>query len=205
MLKCWRISLKPNHTNLSPLLSILVGVHALCWRLATFALGRTFTITLASCPLAPPFLPLNTSKVRIDTSVIIDGERVILPHNGDAHILVGQVNLIGQGVPQRPQAVLHQLLQFALPKVIEELLQVGPGSLGPSSNGHRSAVIVIGAGTSLEDVRSLVVIACYEETNSVWSLSISLSANLHLVPKISDHAGHRQGCIVAVSRAETLV
>ena len=42
---------------------------------------------------SPPFLPLNTSKVRIDTSVIIDGERMILPHNGDAHILVGQVNL----------------------------------------------------------------------------------------------------------------
>ena len=54
-------------------------------------------------------------------------------------------------------------------------------------------------------MRSLVVIACYEETNSVWSLSISLSANLHLVAKISDHAGHRQGCVVAVSRAETLV
>ena len=28
------------------------------------------------------------------------------------------------------------------PKLIEELLQVGPGSLGPSSNGHCSAVWV---------------------------------------------------------------
>ena len=82
--------------------------------------------------------------------------------------------------------------------------------------------IVIGAGTGLEDVRSLVVVACYQETNAVRSLTISLkkkflslknkftfqqhlSANLHLIAKIGDHAGHGQGCVVAVSRAETLV
>ena len=78
------------------------------------------------------------------------------------------------------------------PKVIEELLHVGPGSLRPSSNGHCSAVwvtladisydlalmlaptIVVGAGASLEDVRSLVVIACYKEANTIRALSISL-------------------------------
>ena len=209
MLKCWQVSLKPNHTNLSPLLSwkytltkcgndaaatILVGVHALCWRLATFTLGRAFTLTLASCSLAPirvvvqfwsisfflhevlasspPFLSLNTSKVRIDTSVIIDGERMILPHNGDAHILVGQVNLwVRCSFLKRAGPVPTSLGRVSLsalrpcftsssnshscrsiirhvyfcgkrryPKVIEELLQVGPGSLGPSSNGHCSAV-----------------------------------------------------------------
>ena len=77
------------------------------------------------------------------------------------------------------------------PKLIEELLQVGPGSLGSSSNGHCSAVwvnsimscrlafwlirtIVVGAGTSLEDVRSLVVVACHEEANAIRSLTITL-------------------------------
>ena len=82
------------------------------------------------------------------------------------------------------------------PELIKELLQVGPGSLGSSSNGHCSAVwvnsimsfklafrlihtIVVGAGTSLEDVRSLVVIACYEEANSIWSLAISLKQKIN--------------------------
>ena len=32
-----------------------------------------------------------------------------------------------------------------------------------------------------------------------------LSANLHLIPKIGDHARNRQRRVVAISRAETLV
>ena len=43
--------------------------------------------------LLPPFLSLDTSKVRVNSSIIIDSEGVIFPHNGNAHVLVGQVNL----------------------------------------------------------------------------------------------------------------
>ena len=42
---------------------------------------------------SPPLFSLNAGKVGIDTSVIIDCEGMIFPHNGNAHVLVGQVNL----------------------------------------------------------------------------------------------------------------
>ena len=42
---------------------------------------------------SPPPFSLNAGKVGIDTSVIIDCEGMIFPHNGNAHVLVGQVNL----------------------------------------------------------------------------------------------------------------
>merc|ERR1719286_105902 len=136
MLKCWQVTLRAkSHKSFTPSSPgntlakdkkvaampkdvLLVSVHALCWRLATFTLCCGFTFTFASCSLAPPFLSLNASKIRIHTSIIIDGEGVIFPHNSNAHILVGQINLIGQGVPQCPQAVLHHPLQPSPPNVI---------------------------------------------------------------------------------------
>jgi len=101
--------------------------------------------------------------------------------------------------------MLHQLFQLALPEVVEELLQVGPGCLGPGSNSHCSAVIVVSAGAGLEDVWALVVIACHKESNAIGPLSISLSANLHFVAQISDHTGDWQRCVMAISRVEALV
>lgn len=50
------------------------------------AINMGFIQFLAS---SPPFLSLNASKIRIHTSIIIDGEGVIFPHNSNAHILVG--------------------------------------------------------------------------------------------------------------------
>merc|ERR1712039_470528 len=117
-LKGWQVSFKAKSHNLSPFLSLeihwltifekrmifshwvmfLVSVHALRRGLATFTFS--FTLSLTCCSLTPPFLSLDTSKVGVNSSIIIDGEGVILPHNGNAPVLVGQVNLIGQSVSE---------------------------------------------------------------------------------------------------------
>lgn len=51
-----------------------------------------------------------------DVVVVVDDEVLPLAHDGDGHVLGGQLHLVREAVPQRSQTVLHQLLQLAWKK-----------------------------------------------------------------------------------------
>lgn len=68
-----------------------------------------------------------------------------------------EIDLIRQSIPQGPESMSHQLVQVTLLEGRQVLLEVRPAGLGASTDGHRSAVVVVCRGTRLVDVRSLIL------------------------------------------------
>merc|ERR1719431_1296481 len=165
----------------------LISVHSLGRSIIAFSRCGSSIISSSPGSLPPSLFSLNPSQERVHPRIVMNSEWSVLPNHGNRNILVSQVHLIGQGVSEGPEAVLHQLVQVAVLQVREELLQIGPGSLGPGSYCHGSAIIEVSTGAGLEDMRALVIIASNKQAHTIGSLPIPLGADLHLVTKISNH------------------
>lgn len=65
-----------------------------------------------------------------------------------------EVHVVGHGVAQSQQGMCDDLLQRAVGKLAQVLLQVGARRLRAGSDGHRLTVEVVGRWTGLVDVRT---------------------------------------------------
>ena len=90
----------------------------------------------------------------------------------------GELHIVGQGVPKGSEGVSHELVPGAVPHLLQVSLQVGPGALGPGSDGHGPALVVVGGRARLVDVRAILVIACHQEPHAVRALVVALGGYL---------------------------
>ena len=80
--------------------------------------------------------------------------------------LVTQIHFVGKGVPERSESVLDQLLQVAVFKTFQVLLEVGPGALGSSADGHGATGVEVGGRAGLDNVGSVDVVTWAAEKAS---------------------------------------
>ena len=112
--------------------------------------------------------------------------------------LVGEVDFVGEGVPEGAEAVLDEVLEVAGGELVEVLLQVGPGRLTASADGHGLAGVEVGRGTGLDDGGALLVEAGHEHADAIGPLVVALDAELHLVAKVLGEGAQPEGSVVEV-------
>merc|ERR1719436_376102 len=99
-----------------------VRVHSLgrSFSSVSFWLRRRFSCIRLS--LSPSLFSFDSSQEWIHSSIVMDSERSVLTDHSNRDVLICQIHLIRQGVPQGSQSAFDQFVQITFLELWKELL-----------------------------------------------------------------------------------